>query len=105
MREKVYISGQISGLPYNLAYNKFRDAEIVVNKWADAVNPMMLDVTMHPSHDKPEWCDYMLTDLDILMRQCTGIYMLRDWRQSKGARIEHAIAEIMEMAIYYEATR
>lgn len=100
---KVYISGQISGLPYNLAYNKFRDAEIAVNEWAEAVNPMQLDVMS--KDNSPQWVDYMLTDLDVLMRECEGIYMLRDWRQSKGARIEHAIAEIMGMAIYYETLR
>lgn len=105
MKEKIYLSGKISGLPHEEAEAKFRLAEQEVGEWAEAINPMALDVNIHPSNDEPDWCDYMLTDLDILMRQCTGIYMLRDWRDSKGAKIEHAIAEIMGLAIYYEATR
>jgi len=30
--------------------------------------------------------------------------MLANWRDSKGARIEHAIAEILGKPIYYEGT-
>ncbi len=104
MRDKIYISGAITGHDYDVAYHKFEDAETTVCQWAEAVNPMKLDVKIREGYDV-DWCDYMLTDLDVLMRQCTGIYMLRDWRESKGARIEHAIAEIMGLKIFYEATR
>jgi len=40
-------------------------------------------------------------DIEILKR-CDAIYMLRGWRNSRGAKIEHAKAKEFEKEIYYE---
>ena len=38
-----------------------------------------------------EWIDYIKFDIKILM-DCDLIYMLPNWKDSKGAKIEHDLA-------------
>jgi hypothetical protein len=41
-------------------------------------------------------------DLDALVAECTAIYMLNGWENSKGARAEKAVAEWMGYEVMYE---
>jgi hypothetical protein len=36
------------------------------------------------------------------MMNCTGIFMLSNWRESKGANIERNLAMQLGMKVYYE---
>lgn len=87
--EKVYISGEISGTPEfeESQRVKFEEAEIKLKeKGFVVVNPFKLN------HEKAEtWSDYMRTDIKALM-DCTHIFMLRGWGNSRGARIEQQLA-------------
>ena len=49
----------------------------------------------------PSWNDYMKTDLSAMMNADT-IYMLKDYKESKGARLEHFLAKILKYEIIYE---
>lgn len=94
---KVYISGKITGLEYQEAYKIFEDAEKEVrNMGGVPVNPMKLE--HKPNAD---WYDFMEKDIAELLR-CEGIYMLENWGNSKGARIEYSIATQMDLKIVFQ---
>ena len=60
------------------------------------VNPMELDHV----HDG-SWASYMKVCIPALCN-CDAIYMLPNWKQSRGANVEHSLAEKLGMTIYYE---
>ena len=47
-----------------------------------------------------EWKDYMKRDLAVLLT-CNEIHMLPDWEDSKGATIEHDLAQKLGIKIVY----
>lgn len=96
---KVYISGKISGLTTEEALNNFELAEkyLSENQWSlELVNPMKLE----HNHDKT-WVEFMKEDIGALLT-CDAIYLLKNWGDSKGARIERAIALELGIKIIYE---
>ena len=94
---RIYISGQITGLNLEVATKLFKDAQVKLEaKGHEVINPMDL-----PHKHGQTWREFMLEDIDALMG-CQGIYMLENWRDSKGARIEHNIAVEMGLKIFYE---
>ncbi|MBQ0162231.1 MAG: DUF4406 domain-containing protein [Treponema sp.] len=98
---KIYISGKISG---TTDYKKrFCSAEREIRKamggGVSIVNPGMMQ-----EFTDWEWSDYMRRDIQNLM-DCDAIYMLRGWRRSSGARIEHYIAKRLGLAIVYQNKR
>ena len=93
---KIYISGPISGIEINIAYQIFEKAENkLLNEGYEVVNPMKLD----HSHGKT-WTDYMKEDLKAMM-DCDAIFMLPQWRSSAGAKIEHDLAKKLGIDIFY----
>jgi hypothetical protein len=96
--KKVYISGKISGLEFADAYSNFEFAEKYINLLNNhaAVNPMKIDHV----HDQT-WESFMVEDIRALF-SCDAIYLLSNWEESKGARIEKAIAKEMGIEIIYQ---
>lgn len=89
-RERIYISGQISGISHIEAKARFKRAERLLRASypvAKIVNPMN---KFFPRGMKWQW--HMLYDLYLLSR-CTHIYMLDGWQKSDGARIEYRWAK------------
>jgi len=94
---KVYISGKISGLPLHETKKKFLKAkEEVIFDGNIPVNPFEII-----TDDNLSWKDYMIADIRELFN-CDAIYMLKDWRYSKGARIEKSIAKELGLKIFYQ---
>ena len=92
---KIYISGPITGKP-DKNEHAFRYAErhLQFLKY-DALVP--LDI---PSKEDT-WLSYMKSDIKAMM-DCDGVYMLRGWRRSRGARIELLIAWLLHYKIMFE---
>jgi len=93
---KIYISGKITG--DDNFKEKFSNA-----KTRCIILGFELDEILNPC-ELPEchtWQDYMIMDIKELF-ECSHIFMLRDWKESKGARIEHSIALNCGLIIYYE---
>lgn len=94
--KRIYISGKISGIEieaveiFEKAERHLKDANF------DVVNPMKLN----QDHNKT-WHDYMREDVKALC-DCDSIYMLENWKDSKGAIIEHTIAMYLGLDVYYE---
>lgn len=45
--------------------------------------------------------DYMAVDIAWIASHAEGMVMLEGWSKSKGARLEKALAEYLELPIYY----
>jgi hypothetical protein len=91
---KIYISGMISGIEEE-APRLFENAEIQIkNAGFEPVNPMKLK----HDHDKT-WESYMKEDLKALF-DCDGIFVLGNWIDSKGARIELDLAFKLNIPVY-----
>lgn len=95
---KIYISGKITGLHLEEARKLFEGAELIISaNGFIPVNPMKIN-----SHkDGKTWEEYMVDDIRVLLG-CEGIYMLSNWGQSAGARIEYQIAKELGMKILFE---
>jgi len=92
---KIYISGKITGLDNFM--DLFRLAEIELKQLGYKVcNPALL-----PHDHDHTWQSYMREDICHLMK-CKGIYMLSNWKRSKGARIEWIIAYLLNYKIMYQ---
>lgn len=98
---KIYIAGQITGLDAAEAVRLFGAADALLTKAGhEPLNPIEM-VDQDPTR---EYEDLLLEALTIVLVMAEAVYMLANWRDSKGARAEHAIAEIFNKPIYYEAT-
>lgn len=96
---KVYISGQISGLEYDVARARFCKAEDFLKSiGVDAVNPMDNGLP-----EESTWIQHMCKDLEML-HECSHIYMLDGWQLSRGACIEYDFAVRTGKAIMFESS-
>jgi hypothetical protein len=116
MNRRIYISGAVSDINYAEAQARFSAAQamlearggyVVVNplelqKWTiKGIGKGIFNDVLHIEHKEsghqravnPEefWLECMDVCLHELLR-CDAIYMLSNWRQSRGARIELAVA-------------
>lgn len=94
--EKIYVAGKVTGME---AAAKLLFAEAVKNlrqAGKEPVNPLEL----RHVHDG-SWESFMKVCIPALC-SCDAVYMLPNWRESKGANVEHSLAEKLGMTIYYE---
>ncbi len=97
--KKIYISGRISGLPIGEVIAKFKEAEQKIRHFGfEPVNPFDNGLPL-----EAEWADQMGRDIAMLLR-ADSIYMLPDWRESRGATIEYLIARQMHMKVFLAET-
>lgn len=97
-KQTVYISGKITGEPIDEVRLKFFLAEIILeSKGYKVFNPTKFN------KEKPDktWNDYMSVCLSELVH-CDTIYMLKDWGQSRGARVEYATAKELGIKILFQ---
>lgn len=97
IQRKIYISGGISGYPLEERRAVFARAEEELRgRGYDPVNPFNNGVSL----DAP-YGDHMRADLRMLLG-CDGIYLLRGWMSSRGARLEHDVAAACGMEVIAE---
>ena len=94
---KVYISGKITGMPMDEVEKLFEKAEREMRKcFDDVLSPLWIPV----NQNNPEWRHYMIEDIKVLV-DCDAIYMISNWKESRGAILEHHIAKELGMNIIY----
>jgi len=99
-RQKIYISGQISGLEPEDAESTFNKMEKTLRAQGySVVNPTRLGVSDVSGRG---WDYYMKKGITLLM-DCDAIYMLQSWTNSRGAWIEWKLAFDLGMKIYLES--
>jgi len=93
-RKSIYIAGGMTGLP-DLNFPAFHaEAARLRELGWDVVNPAEINPDKHMS-----WQQCMRTDIAELVF-CDAIQLLAGWEQSKGAVLEHHIAERLGLTIY-----
>jgi hypothetical protein len=98
MQKTIYISGRITGLNPVVARELFDMAEVLLKEQGHhPINPMAICLL---EEGKP-WEEYMLEDIRLLF-DAHAIYMLPNWQESKGARVEHDIAYHLGKEIIYQ---
>lgn len=94
-KKTVYISGQITGLDEGEYKALFNKAEDVLRQFGyEPVNPATLDETENTKNWS--WHDYMKRDIKLIC-DCDYIYLLPNWRKSKGATFEYMIADALNI--------
>ena len=89
--KRTYISGPMTGLPdanypeFNRVARELRELGYQVENPAE-----------NPRCDS--WAEYMRLAIAQLV-QCDEIHMLRGWKQSRGARMEHGIARELGLVV------
>lgn len=96
---RIYISGRITGV--SNYEEKFAAAEREIKNGIDP-NAIIFNPTKLKLEGEPSWSDYMKCDICLLV-DCDTIFMMKGWRRSKGARLEHHIAKKLGFTIIYEA--
>lgn len=97
--KKIYISGKITGLETAKAISIFNKAENTIKTnfpQAQIVNPFTI-----PHNHNLSWESYMKEDIKHMM-DCDSIYMLKNYKESKGALIEYDLAIKLGFNILFE---
>lgn len=99
---RIYLSGKISGLPYEEAFSNFEKAERALTTGSndnliipEIVNPMRL------CDHSWSWEECMKKDIEALCT-CDAIYLLKNFYESRGARIEYDLAKTLKLKIIFE---
>jgi hypothetical protein len=96
---KIYISGQMTGLPFDRVQTRFATAErILTEQGYEVVNPLNNGISINAP-----WELHVAADIVLLMG-CEAIYLLADWNLSRGATLEKNIAELTGKQLIYEKT-
>ncbi|MCL2290845.1 MAG: DUF4406 domain-containing protein [Bacteroidetes bacterium] len=90
---KVYLAGKISGLSFQDVFIKFNAKEFELKRAGHTVvNPIRL-VSQSWS-----WEKCMKKCIEQLA-QCDAIYLLPDWAESRGAKLEYHIAQELKLKL------
>jgi hypothetical protein len=95
----VFISGKVSGLSPLQAYQNFKSAEMRLvddKETYKVINPISICKSTYP------WWLCMTICLYNLIFKADYIYMLDNWKDSRGAKIEHAVARKIGKEVIYE---
>lgn len=96
-KEKVYISGPITGIDPEVCRARFEAAEQqLLARGYMPVNPLKNGLPDTATYD-----EHMTRDLEMLA-ECSIIYMLDGWEKSKGCRIEFSTAIAAKQPILFE---
>ncbi len=94
---KIYIAGKITGLEESEIQDKFFKAKISLTKSGHkTMSPAVLTANAGFEHEDYMHICYAMIDV------CDAVYMLSDWQQSKGARMELQYACDHRKKILYE---
>jgi len=96
---KIYISGKIGDLDRAYVERYFNCGVEYVQLWLPNFEPIS-PLNKESEQFNLSYKEYMMQDIDILW-DCDAILMLPNWKCSKGARIEHGIAQELDKLIYY----
>ena len=90
---KVYIAGKVNGLEnYKEVFKEAEDK--LLAEGHQVMNPSVLPEGFPYEAYMPICC--------AMIDQCEAIYMLSNWKNSKGARVELAYAGATNKGIYYQ---
>jgi len=84
---RIYISGKISGTNIEKTKQKFKHVQEYYERLGhEVVNPFELETDL-----TKDWAHYMRIDIKAMM-ECDTIFVMNDYIESEGARLEYHIA-------------
>lgn len=99
MNNKIYISGKITGLSRHKYLSNFRKVERKLLKLGyTPINPARVNDTLPRNTNYESYMNMSICMLSF----CDTIYMMSNWKDSNGARIEHDYAKRNNYKIIYE---
>jgi len=102
--KKMYISGKVTGLHHIDVFKKFSAATgYLLDAFPDyeIIVPLALP-GIHSGLDWDKAMEICLAELETYDATRDAIYMLSDWKDSKGAKDEHAKALELGLQIFYQ---
>lgn len=95
--KKIYISGPITGTDDYI--ERFEKAEKELEyKGYTVINPAKVNSNLP---DDTTWLEYMKISL-CMLHMCNCIYMLKGWKESRGAYLEYIRAIELRFSVLYE---
>jgi len=94
----VFVSGPMTGLPDFNRPAFYQAEEDLQLHLAEPVNPAYLGLWLADDAPREAFLDICRTTL----RHCQGIYMLKGWQASEGARAERDLAQTLGLHVWYE---
>ena len=102
MQKTIYISGKITGTDdYK---DRFLKAEQELrSRGFNVLNPVKAGkwLERYLAPEVPTWIQYMKQAIKSMM-SADSVYMMKGYKESKGARIELYLAKILQYEIIYE---
>lgn len=101
---KIYLSGKISGTDLEKTKIKFSVAHYEINtiyRYTHAYFPTVINPTKLGLTFKDSWLKCMIICIWHLLK-CRSIYMLKDWKDGRGAKIEFWIAVVLNYKIIFQ---
>lgn len=97
--KKCYIAGKIGDLPEAEYKANFEEGKKDVRELGyEPVSPVDL-----PHEHGRTWSEYMKEDISEMCK-CDYVYALRNWTQSRGAKIEVKLAMKLGLTIIHQST-
>lgn len=94
---KVYVAGKVTGLPKDEIFKKFYESTKTLKKDGHTVmSPAVL--ALNEGFEHGDYMHICFAMVDV----CDAVFMQKDWRQSKGARMERQYATDWKKQIIYE---
>lgn len=94
-QEKCYIAGMITGLDNHKELFEKAKRE-VISLGLIPVSPLEINHSENSS-----WNDFMKEDLKVMLT-CENVYVINNYRYSKGAMIEVNLATVLAINVIYQ---
>ncbi len=105
MKRKIYIAGKVTGLPKKEVEILFNRADRLITSLGHiSINPTKIIPSSPNNMTDEEAENFWIKAMEVLLPEVMRadyIYMIPNWCESKGARIEHNLAVEMEKMIIY----
>jgi len=93
----IYISGQITGNPD--FESDFKQAEYKIKKYRGGLIEIINPIRVRPFLGIKKWLFYMIPAVFNVLNS-DEVYLISNWHQSKGAKIEFRIASYLGKPVY-----
>ncbi len=100
--KKVFISGKMTGLTPEQYQMRFDEAACRLRTMGYEVFDPAEGGWIEQMKAAGQTYGEVLIETLKRLRECDAIYMLSNWKDSKGATVEHAYAEAIGMEMMYE---
>jgi hypothetical protein len=96
----VYISGPVTGIEQSNKPQFLLAQHMLLSAGCSIFNPTHIEGPIDPLKDDALWSYYMHFCVRALP-ECDAVLFLPDWQNSKGAKWEHRIAEMLGLQVFY----